>query len=735
MAGKTLSDWGINFVCCLSAFVAFMDVMKKSLLIILLFCSLSGSAIRAFAVTEVTEHATVELISEITRVVPGQTFYLALNFELEPHWHIYWKNPGASGLPVEIEWELPEGFVAGEIQWPAPERIELGGLISYGFEDMVTLMVPIQAPETLKSGVPVPIKAEAFWLICKEVCLPGEASLALELISGQEFIESEQALLFEAARARFPEKNVPWSISATVEDKALIFTLEQTGAWSLPGELYFYADTEGVIDPNAVQEFSFTGEGMAELKAPLALEQLNQPLDSFSGILQSADGNWQVEGSIDRVGEGRIASKTEINTPGGLEGVLLKMGLPGWLVLAFAGGFILNLMPCVLPVLSLKVFSLLKHSGQSRVQALLHGSAYTVGVVASFLILAGVLLGLRSLGEQIGWGFQLQSPGFVAVLTVIFFLFALNLMGVFEVGTHLVGADSEVSKRSDVFGSLGMGVLAAVVGAPCMGPLVASVSGIAVQVSALTGLLIFGMMGLGLAAPFLFLSVFPKLVAYLPKPGAWMETVKQFMGFLLMAAVVFLLFVAGTLGGTDAIIGLLSALLVAATAAWIYGRWSVPVQSKRTQRIAQLSSLVLLMGAFVYAVSEAKSAHQQFTSDVPVVDNDGWAPWSAESVEAALEDGKPVFVDFTASWCLICQFNKKVALRTEATRSLFEDYDVVTLTADWTSYDPVITRELERFGRSGVPLYLLYAPDGQVTVLPQNLTHGKIREAVAKALD
>lgn len=712
-----------------------MDVMKKSLLIILLFCSLFGAAIRLVAGPQVTEHATIELISETTQVVPGQTFYLALNFELEPHWHIYWKNPGASGLPVEIEWELPEGFVAGEIQWPAPKRIELGGLISYGFEDVVTLIVPVQAPASLEHGVPLLIKADAFWLICKEVCLPGDASLTLELISGREFIESEQAFLFDAVRDHFPEKEVPWSISATLEDKALVFTLEQTEAWSLPGELYFYADAEGVIDPNAVQEFSFIGEGMAELKAPLALEQLNQPLDLFSGILQSAEGNWLVEGSIDKIGEGSVASKTEINTPGGLEGILFKMGLPGWLVLAFAGGLILNLMPCVLPVLSLKVFSLLKHSGQSRPQALLHGGAYTLGVVASFLILAGVLLGLRSLGEQIGWGFQLQSPGFVAVLTVIFFLFALNLMGVFELGTNLVGADAGISKRSDVLGSLGMGVLAAVVGAPCMGPLVASVSGIAVQVSTVTGLLIFGMMGLGLASPFLFLSVFPKLVAYLPKPGAWMETVKQFMGFLLMAAVVFLLFVAGTLGGTDAIIGLLSALLVTAIAAWIYGRWSVPIKSRRTQRIAQLSSLMLLMSAFFYAVSESKSAHQEFASDVPMADNDGWTSWSVESVDAALADGKPVFVDFTASWCLICQVNKKVALRTEATGSLFESYDVVTLEADWTRYDPGITKELERFGRSGVPLYLLYTPDGQVTVLSQNLTNGKIREAVEKALD
>ena len=680
--------------------------------------------------------ATVELISETDQIVPGQVFYLALDFKLESHWHVYWKNPGASGLSVEIDWDLPEGFVAGEIQWPAPERFELGGLISYGFENAVTLIVSIQAPETLELGRTLLIGADVFWLVCKEVCLPGDASLSLELVSGEIAVESANAAVFAATRKRLPDVDVPWEISAVVEEQTLVFKIMQTDQRPLPGELYFYADTEGVTDPNAEQAFSFISEGVAELRVPLALEQLNQPLESFSGVLQSAEGSWWANDTLDNdVGEENAAFAVDVSTTGGFEGVLLRMGFLGWLVLAFIGGLILNLMPCVLPVLSLKVFSLLKHSGQSRMQALLHGVAYTVGVVMSFLILAGVLLSLRSLGEQIGWGFQLQSPGFVAVLTVVFFLFALNLMGVFEIGTHLVGADAGISKRSDVFGSLGMGVLAAVVGAPCMGPLVASVSGIAVQVNAVTGLLIFGVMGLGLASPFLFLSVFPRFVAYLPKPGAWMESVKQFMGFLLMAAVIFLLFVAGNLGGADAVIGLLIAVFISSLASWIYGRWSVPVKSKRVQRVAQVVSLLLLLGAFFYATSEMNNAYQQFVANPVLADDDVWTSWSTENVEKALANKQPVFVDFTASWCLICQVNKKLALRTEATESLFEDYGIVALEADWTRYDPEITKELERFGRSGVPLYLLYQPDGQVSILPQNLTYGKVRDAIEKALD
>ena len=688
------------------------------------------------AAPEVVGAVTVELIAETTVVVPGERFNVALDFKLEPHWHLYWKNPGASGLPVEVEWQLPAGLSAGEIQWPAPERIELGGLMNYGYEDAVTLIVPIEAAQDFELGSAVPIQAEVSWLACEEFCMPGDASLSLALTAGAEAVKSGEAPAFEAARARLPAPIAPWGVTAVIEGQDLVLTIEQVDGLAIPSDLYFYADKEGVIEPSALQALSSVGEGQVQLRAELDVAQLQEPSAAVAGVLQSQSGNWSINLRIgaDAAGAATESLAGQVPAATGFEGVLLNLGLPGWLLLAFLGGLILNVMPCVLPVLSLKVFSLLKHSGQSRAQALLHGGAYTAGVVASFLALAAVLLALRAVGERIGWGFQLQSPNFVVVLTVVFFLFALNLMGVFEVGTSLVGADTKVSKRNDALGSFGMGVLAAVVGAPCMGPLVASVSGIAVQTNAATGLLIFGVMGLGLASPFLFLSVFPKLVAYLPKPGVWMESVKQFMGFLLMAAVVFLALVAGRLGGVDAVIALLIALLVAGLAAWIYGRWSVPVKPKRTQRIAQMISLALLVVASYYAISETKAAYENFETGSSVSKNGQWQPWSSERVETELAAGKPVFIDFTASWCLICQVNKKIATHTQATEALFEEYGVVALEADWTRYDSAITTELERFGRSGVPLYVLYAPDGEVTVLPQSLTNGIVREAVEKAL-
>ncbi len=697
------------------------------------------TAARASAEPVEAEHTTVELIAETDAVVPGETLHLALRFDIERHWHVYWKNPGASGLPVDIDWDLPEGFEAGEIQWPAPERIEMSGLINYGHEEGVTLIVPVAVPADLETGGVAELRAEAFWLICKEVCLPGEASLALDLPVRSEAGAGPKADLFEAARERQPEREAPWAVAAAVDGRELQLRLDASPDAAIPEDLYFYAESEGVVDPNAEQSLSFQGQDTAVLKARLAAPFLDGPRpERIRGVLQSREGNWALDVALDDLlPEAVVGSKEPPRGSAvGLEGRLLDLGLPGWLALAFLGGVILNVMPCVLPVLSLKVFSLLKHSGQTRGQAFAHGLAYTVGVVLSFVALAGALFALRALGERIGWGFQLQDPGFVAVLTVLFFLFGLNLMGVFEIGARLVGADAQVSRRRDLVGSLGTGVLAAVVGAPCVGPFVGGVSGAALQASPTTGVLVFAMLGFGMAAPFLLLAIFPKLVGYLPKPGPWMEAFKQLMGFLLMAAVVFLLWVAGASGGVPAMLGLLVALLVAAFAAWIYGRWGALSRPRATRRLAFWVSVLVVAGATVWGVQAARAAYEGAAgaSQVSGPGTGNWEAWSKERVEEELEAGNPVFVDFTATWCLICQVNKKAALRTRATTELFEKRGIVALTADWTRYDAAITDELERYGRSGVPLYLLMTPDGETKVLPQSLTHGIIRDAVETAL-
>ena len=684
-----------------------------------------------FAAPMQVDHAMVELISEYDAVVPGQSFDLALRFDLEEHWHIYWKNPGASGLSTTIDWLLPESIEAGDVQWPAPERIQLGGLVNYGYEEEAVFIVTLQAPEDLKLGSDLAITANLFWLICKETCLPGEAALDLVLPVASKAEPSAEASAFTEARNRQARAAHPWATSAYIEKEALVVVIEGE---ALPADFYLYADAEGLVDPSAEQVRSTPAPNRAELRLALDTPFFeNQPL-GISGVLQSGADSWEFNAEILDTPPPFVRALTEAE-PSGFEQRLLALGLPGILALAFLGGLILNIMPCVLPVLSLKVFSLLKHAGQTRSDALRHGLAYTAGVVLSFIALAAVLFALRALGEGIGWGFQLQSPGFVVVLSAVFFLFGLNLMGVFELGGRLVGADIKLEKRSDVLGSFGMGVLAAVVGAPCMGPLVAGVSGLAVQANLGTGLLIFGMMGMGLASPFLVLSVFPKLVAFLPKPGLWMESFKQGMGFLLMAAVVFLALVAGRQGGVDAILILLVVILLSSIGAWVFGRWGAASRSRRSQWIARLLALFLIGASLFFGVRSIKEVYLDYGNQETIAGISGqWGAWSSERVDELLAEGRPVFVDFTATWCLICQVNKKLALRTDATESLFTKKGIVALEADWTRYDSDITDALEKLGRSGVPLYVLYTPDGEVTVLPQSLTNGIVREAVEKAL-
>ena len=685
----------------------------------------------AFATPVQTDHATVELISEYDAIVPGQSFDLAVRFDLEEGWHIYWENPGDSGLATVVDWALPENIVAGEIQWPAPKRIFLGDLVNYGYEEGAVFIVTFQAPKDLKLGSELAITADLFWLICKETCLPGEATLDLVLPVAGKAEPSAEATAFVEARNRQARDTQPWVTTAYLEEEALVVVIEGE---ALPADFYLYLDREGLVDPSAEQERSSPLLNRTELRlTPDASFFENQPL-AISGVLQSGTDSWEFNAEIVDTPLAFAPTLTELELVG-FEQRLLALGMPGILALAFLGGLILNIMPCVLPVLSLKVFSLLKHAGQARGDALRHGLAYTAGVVLSFIALAAVLFSLRALGERIGWGFQLQSPGFVVVLAVVFFLFGLNLMGVFELGGRLVGADNKVARRKDVLGSFGMGVLAAVVGAPCMGPLVAGVSGLAVQANIATGLLTFGMMGLGLASPFLVLSVFPKLVSFLPKPGLWMESFKQGMGFLLMAALVFLALVLGRQGGVDAIFILLVVILLSSIAAWVFGRWGAASRSMRSQWTARLLALLLLGVSLFYGVRSIKEVSLDYVNQGSIADSSGqWGAWSSERVDELLAEGRPVFVDFTATWCLICQVNKKVALRTDATESLLIEKGIVALEADWTRYDSDITEALENFGRSGVPLYLLYTPDGEVTILPQSLSNDIVRQAVEKAL-
>jgi thiol:disulfide interchange protein DsbD len=402
---------------------------------------------------------------------------------------------------------------------------------------------------------------------------------------------------------------------------------------------------------------------------------------------------------------------------------------------AFIGGLILNLMPCVLPVLSLKVFALIRHAGDNPKAAWRQGAAFTAGVVVSFWVLAGLLLALRAAGNQLGWGFQMQSPGFVAALIVLFFLIGLNLFGVFEIGGSLVGVDAKAASHAG--GSVSSflnGALATLAATPCTAPFMGSALGFAAQQPALVSMLIFTFLALGMATPYLLLTIFPQSLRFVPKPGAWMESLKQFMGFLLMGTVIFLLYVFGALTSSDTLIDMLGVLLLMSVAAWVYGRWSNPARSTASRVVGGLVCLVILISATVQTVALVDEPVARDTRVSSTATQDGWQDWSPEGVQAALAKGQPVFVDFTAAWCLSCKVNERVALGTDAVKSAFADKKVALFRADWTQADPRITEALQKFNRDGVPLYLLYSPKAPDApeVLPEVLTPGIVLGALGK---
>ena len=414
-----------------------------------------------------------------------------------------------------------------------------------------------------------------------------------------------------------------------------------------------------------------------------------------------------------------------------LEKRFLEMGLLGWLLAAFLGGVILNLMPCVLPVLSIKVFSLIEHAGSDPSKRFIHGLMYSVGVILSFIALAIVLMGLRSLGEEVGWGFQLQDPFFITFLIMLFFLLGLNMLGLFEIGSSLARlSNASISNRSDWLGSFATGILAAVVGAPCVGPFIGGVSGIALQADVALGILIFAMIGFGMAFPFLILSWVPGLLRFLPKPGVWMVRFRQVMGGVLILSTVFLIWVVKQSVSFDGVFRVFVLLLFILLAGYLLGRCGRISESKATQRRAKLASLVLILIPGFIVGQQLDHLYDEVASKDIVYEDGVWEKWSESSVRAALDSGQGVFIDFTASWCLICQSNKALVLRKKKTEALFDKYGIRLFVADWTQNDPEITRALEGYGRSGVPLYILKTPDGTEQILPQNLNYSLLETAL-----
>jgi thiol:disulfide interchange protein len=700
----------------------------------ILFCLLAGLALAVQAQPQRVDHVEVELVAAADAVVPGQPLELALRIKHDPEWHTYWRNPGDSGLPTQINWQLPAGWSAGPIQWPVPKRLPVGPLMNYGYEGELLLPVQLTPPAGVKAGDLAFLAARADWLMCKDVCIPGGADLKLMLPIKTAAAPSKHAAAFAATRALLPQPVALPQAQATIDGERVRLAFAPEKA---PRTLEFFPFDEGRIAPAAVQTLgSAAGRTTLDLTAaqPPAAEfkQLSGVLVADGGPAAADRGGWAAMIDVP-LAAGTLAAAAAAPAAAVVTGsAATSVGWAAALLGALLGGLLLNLMPCVFPVLSLKLLGLMQHqranaaAHRSHPSLAAHGLAFTVGVVLSFVLLAGALLALRAGGAQLGWGFQLQSPWVVAALTLLFFLIGLNLLGAFEFAFGGGIAGSAVAQRlqSDrLGGSFWTGVLAVIVAAPCTAPFMGAALGFAMTQNAAVALTVFAALGLGMAAPYLLLTLFPSLLARLPRPGLWMERFKQVMAFPMFATCVWLLWVLAQQVDVDALALLLAALVLVGLAAWAYGL--AQRGGRRWGWVAGLAAALAL-----YAVADA-TALREAPVRTAAAQSD-WQAWSPAAVAQAQAAGRPVFVDFTAAWCVTCQANKRLVLTSDKVKQAFAGNNVLLLRADWTQRDAEITAALASYGRNGVPLYVLHDARGGSTVLPEILTAGIVLDALAK---
>lgn len=685
-----------------------------------------------------TDQVTAELVSESTGIQAGAPFWVGLRLDHEPHWHTYWKNPGDSGLGTSLTWDLPDGFTAGPVIWPTPQFIPLDPLVSYGYEGTTLLMVRLDPPGDLVVGQSLDLRVRVDWLACHEVCIPGGANLELSLpvVGGSPTLSPDQASLFARTRAALPLEGVGWPVSLSgVGDQLKLDVRLPEGSVVDPDTVFFFNQDESVIEPGAPQEITFV-DGLLSLRLTPAV-YADGPVDAVSGVLFADSGFG------DSVPGNAVSLDAAINSSGAatelsvIESVATQaapkkpISLPAALILAFVGGLILNLMPCVFPVLSIKILSFVQQAGEDRGRILRHGLVFALGVLVSFWALAGTLIALRAGGAQLGWGFQLQSPFFIVLIAAVLFMLSLSLIGVFEIGGSLIGVGAGKG-NSGYSGSFFTGVLATVVATPCTAPFMGSALAFALTQPAVVSLIVFTVLGIGMSAPYVLLSAVPSLLRLMPRPGAWMETFKQLMAFPLLATVIWLTWVLGQQVNIDGITQFLFGLLLLGIACWIYGRWTTPIRSTAVRLIARAIAVIIVVFGLYVASAGTRSP---ITAVIPAGEvapgEIGWQTYDRDELMALRAAGTPVFLDFTAAWCLTCKANELVVFRSQEVRDSFEELGIVPMKADWTTRNPEITRALAEFGRTGVPLYVFFAGDGSdPVILPEILKPGIVLDAI-----
>jgi thiol:disulfide interchange protein DsbD len=695
-------------------------------------------------------HVRVQLMVLPEGLTPGKSADAGLYFKIEPGWHVYWKNAGDAGLPPRVQWTLPEGIAASALQFPAPKRLPLGPLMDFGYENEVLFPLTLTVAKSVTSGSAL-LHANVSWLVCQSSCIPGRAELEVSRDVYDHPVTSlplaSDAAIFKRFIGDLPKPLPKGSTTAFQPSKQGFRLVVLTGQRET--EATFFPADQGVLANAALQTLTPTPTGLIlDLKKD---EKLTDNPDELNGVLELSRGRAfeLAAASSDTAVASANAASTPVTSPTSApaaapvaaEDPPAPVSVPApspevpshaWpeliktFGLAFLGGMILNLMPCVFPVLFLKGLALVNSGNEERHRLRAHGFVYTAGILVSFWVLVAVLLALRAAGERLGWGFQFQSPVFLMLMAGLLFFLGLSLAGQFEIGLTLTKAGGSLAARQGFTGSFFTGVLAVVVATPCTAPFMGAAIGYALAHSAVVTFSVFTALALGLAAPYAAITFQPAWTRLLPRPGAWMDILKQGISLPIFATAIWLAWVLAQAYGANVLAALLTSFLLLAVAGWFLGRWPA---KRWSSAVAALILLAVI--AFSVVVPGKLIVTQEIATSAAV--QDGWEPWSAEAVSRSLAQGRPVFVDFTASWCLSCQVNERVALDQPAVQKAFAEANVELLRADWTQRHEAISEALTALGRSGVPAYALYTPGtNNPQLLPEVLTPGLLIDALAK---
>lgn len=679
----------------------------------------------------VTERTRAELLAHAPDGVgTGQPVWVGLQLAHQPEWHSYWKNSGDSGLPTQLEWSLPPGVVAGEIQWPIPRKYPIGHLINYGYADTVLLPVRLTVGPEFKAPLfkdALEVKLKATWLVCRKECIPEEGQFVVEVP-----VKSTTALHAAAFDASLAAQPAPLAGKAAIrlDGSALKVSVPGLPPAVRGKQLEFFPETAEVIETSGKWSQAWEGD-VWTAHVPLSPHRTQSPA-LLPFVVTDGDKGWRTEAQI--AGTWPATAAPTAVSPALAEALrnnasapaAAPVGFVAALLAAVLGGLILNLMPCVFPVLALKVVGFTKHASNQSARRL-DGLAYSAGVVVSFAALGALVAALRTAGEQVGWGFQLQSPAMVAALAALFTLIGLNLAGEFEFGRFVPSRVASLDARHPVLNAFLSGVLAVAIASPCTAPFMGAALGAAVSMPFTQGLAIFMALGVGMAMPYLVASWVPAVARMLPRPGEWMVTFRRLMAFPMFAAVVWLLWVLGRQSGPDAVAVLLAILLTLGMVAWTSGLRGKP-------RIVVGGVSVAVLAALLWAGTSQITATRPDTARAGASEESGkgaWGKWEPGRVEQILATGRPVFVDFTAAWCVTCQYNKTTTLSDDAVLAALASKNVALLRADWTLRDPAITAALANLGRTGVPVYVLYKDGAPARVLSEILSPAELREAIA----